>query len=53
MHASTWQSAPAPAASAAISATGSITPCGYCGADATTSTVWSVIAAAIASTSAR
>ena len=32
---------------------GSITPCGYCGADPTTSTVFSVIAARIASTSAR
>ncbi len=40
-------------ASAAISGIGSMTPCGYCGAEPTTSTVFSFTAAAIASTSAR
>jgi hypothetical protein len=41
------------AASAAISSIGSMTPCGYCGAEPTTSTVFSSIAASIAATSAR
>src|SRR3954469_17106010 len=40
------------AAAAAISEIGSITPCGYCGAEPTSSTVLSSIAFAIASTSA-
>ena len=53
MQASTWQLMSRSAASAAISATGSMTPCGYCGAEATTRTVLSSMAAAIASTSAR
>ena len=38
MHASTWQRTPRASAAAAISATGSITPCAYDGAEATTST---------------
>ena len=52
MQASTWHHAPTLAASSAIAAIGSTTPCGYCGAEPTTSTVWSSTAAAIASTSA-
>ena len=42
MQASTWQSTPRAAAAAAISATGSITPWAYEGAEATTSAVRSV-----------
>ncbi len=53
MHASTWQRTPRAAAAAAISGTGSTTPCAYDGADATTSTVLSSIAAAMAAASAR
>ena len=52
MHASTWQLASTVAASAAISGIGSTTPCGYCGAEPTTSTVFGPTAAAMASTSA-
>ena len=52
MQASTWHHAPTLAASSATAAIGSTTPCGYCGAEPTTSTVWSSTAAAIASTSA-
>jgi hypothetical protein len=53
MHASVWKFAPHSEASAARSGIGSITPCGYCGAESTMSTVFAVISAAIASTSAR
>ena len=53
MHASTCIHASTDAASAAISGIGSITPCGYCTAEPTTSTVFSFTTAAIASTSAR
>jgi hypothetical protein len=53
MHASTWHRTPARAAAAAISGTGSTTPCAYEGALATTSTVSASIAAAIRSASAR
>ncbi len=53
MHASTWQRTPRAAAAAAISVTGSTTPWAYDGALATTSTVPSSIAAAIASACAR
>jgi hypothetical protein len=53
MHASTWQNTPRAAAAAAIAGTGSTVPVGYDGADATTSTVRSVTAAATASGSAR
>ena len=53
MQASTWQRTPAAAAAAAISVTGSTTPWAYDGALATTSTVRSSIAAAIAAGSAR
>ena len=38
MQASTWQFAPTDAASAAIAGMSSCTPCGYCGAEPTTST---------------
>ena len=51
MHASTWHDAPASAAIAAISVTGSTTPCGYWGAEATTRAVRSEMASAIASRS--
>jgi hypothetical protein len=53
MQASTWQRAPRSAAAAAIAGTGSTVPVGYDGAEATTSTVRSVIASASGSTSAR
>ncbi len=53
MQASTWQRMPAAAAAAAISVTGSTTPWAYDGALATTSTVLSSMAAAIATGSAR
>ena len=53
MQASTWQGRPQRSASAAISATGSITPCGYCGAEATRSTVLGETASAMAAGSAR
>ena len=53
MHASTWQRMPCSAASAAISGTGSTTPWAYDGAEATTSTVVSSMAAAMAAGSAR
>ena len=53
MHASTWQRTPRSAAAAAISVTGSTTPWAYDGALATTSTVRSSIAAAIAPAWAR
>ena len=53
MQASVWKLAPTSAASAASSGIGSITPCGYCGALPTTSTVFSLTQAAMASTSAR
>ena len=53
MQASTWQRTPRAAAAAAISVTGSTTPCAYDGALATTSTVRSSIAAAIAPGRAR
>jgi hypothetical protein len=53
MHASVWNDAPTSAASAASSGIGSMTPCGYCGAEPATSTVFSLTHAAIASTSAR
>ena len=53
MHASTWQRTPRRSASAAISVTGSTTPWAYDGALATTSTVRSSIAAAIAAGRAR
>ncbi len=43
MHASTWQLMSRSAATAAIASIGSITPCGYCGAEPTTSTVLSLI----------
>ena len=52
MHASTWQLASTDAATAAMAGIGSITPCGYCGAEPTTSTVFGPTASAIASTSA-
>ena len=48
MQASTWQRIPRRNASAAMSAIGSITPCGYVGADPTTMIVSSVHAAASA-----
>ncbi len=53
MQASTWQRMPRSAASAAISVTGSTTPWAYEGAEATTSTVVSSMAAAMAAGSAR
>src|SRR4029077_12492626 len=53
MQASTWQLMSRRAASAAISGIGSITPCGYCGADPTSNTVLSSMAASIAAASAR
>lgn len=53
MQASTWQSTPRAEAAAAISATGSVTPWAYEGAEATTSAVRSVSAAAMAAASAR
>jgi hypothetical protein len=53
MHASTWQRTPRAAAAAATSVTGSTTPWAYDGALTATSTVHSVIAAAIASGRAR
>ena len=46
MQASTWQEAPTELAMADISATGSTTPCGYCGAEATTRAVRSDTASA-------
>lgn len=46
MQASTWQSTPRAAAAAAASATGSMTPCAYEGAETTTSAVRPVSAAA-------
>ena len=52
MQASTWQLAPTESANPAISATGSTTPCGYWGADATTRAVDGPTASATASTSA-
>ena len=52
MQASTWQLAPTVPASAAIAGMSSTTPCGYWGAEPTTSTVRSSTAAAMASTSA-
>ncbi|CAO0825722.1 hypothetical protein SMICM17S_03880 [Streptomyces microflavus] len=48
MHASTWHSTSCSAAASAILATGSMTPCAYEGAEATTKAVRGVIAAAIA-----
>ena len=51
MQASTWQLAPTPAANSAISATGSTTPCGYWGAEATTRAVLGPTASAMASRS--
>ena len=53
MHASTWQRTPAAWAAVAIWVTGSTTPCAYEGAEATTSTVSSAIAAVIADGTAR
>ena len=53
MHASTCIDAPTVRASSASSGIGSMTPCGYCGAEPTTSAVFSLTRAAIASTSAR
>ena len=53
MQASTWQRTPRAAAAAAISVTGSTTPWAYDGALATTSTVSSSMASAIAAASAR
>ncbi len=53
MHASTCIDAPTLVASAAIAGMSSMTPCGYCGAEPTTSTVFALTRAAIASTSAR
>ena len=53
MHASTWQRTPRSCAAAASSAIGSTTPWAYDGADPTTSTVLSSMAAAIAAASAR
>ena len=52
MHASTWQLAPTDIASSAIAGMSSCTPCGYCGADPTTSTVFGPSSVCIASTSA-
>ena len=52
-QASTWQRTPAACATAAISVTGSTTPCAYDGAEATTSTVSGRIAAATAAGSGR
>ena len=52
MQASTWQLTPWSAAMAAMSATGSMTPWGYCGAEATSRTVSSSPALAMASGSA-
>ena len=48
MHASVWKLASTDAASAASSGIGSMTPCGYCGALPTTSTVFSLTTAAMA-----
>ena len=42
MHASVWKLASTDAASSASSGIGSMTPCGYCGALPTTSTVFVV-----------
>ena len=53
MHASTCIDASTLAARSASSGIGSTTPCGYCGADPTTSAVLPFTCAAIASTSAR
>ncbi len=53
MHASTWQLMPRSAAMAATSSTGSTTPWGYCGAEATMRAVSASTAAAIAAGSAR
>jgi len=52
-QASTWKRTPRSAQAAAIGPIGSTTPCAYDGADAATSTVPAVIAAAIAAGSAR
>ncbi len=53
MQASVWKFAPASAARAASSGMGSMTPCGYCGALPTTSTVFLLTNSAMPSTSAR
>ena len=53
MHASTWQRIPREAARAASDGMSSTTPCAYDGAEPTTSTVDSSMAAAVAATSAR
>ena len=47
-----WKPTPRPAASAASSSIGSMTPCGKLGAEPTTTTVRSVTASAVAATSA-